>query len=881
MDSDTYKLMPPDQAANWRTPNIGPAFEGKKVAVTNRATKVDPETGLLYEPNAIPTQGVETTNQWVVPNEVAKRLEAMYGPPVQLGKVRIFGADVDLMKAIDLATFVPKRAKLMFSLFQQQDFLTRSLVGTWSQVVDQLQAGRPVGAIKALASYPKSAYQIMQANLSPGYRLRLKDELLSRAPLVADRPNINFAGMVENGLSIRDVTIFPADIDDIARDVARGAGLLGNRAVMRTLKQIESAMRRGLFDGVYPAAQMTDIKNNILPQVLRKFPNESDDAIMGMVAEIVNLKYSTIPVWQSLFQNRAMRAILQRLFFSVGESEGLLRQAAGAFKGPYRELWAKHWIGAYLALVSTASVIHFASTGKMLPTDRFVPISTDPYGPLPFGYRTKFASPTIPFTGRGETENTVDLAGQLDTAFRILDPLSFLSARESVPVRALSNQIAGKDFFGAPIDEVGPGGISSRTAALIEDLFAPIGVGGLARGLARQTIPRGDELLTPGEERIGTSGLLLQATGVNIRGENTRDLRNRMASESGLLIEAPNPRAGQPVTEWDDLTPVQQAQIRIDRPALAKEEQARTEIQARRGQEYAQTRVERGLFEDDLVKKLDRIRDKSLSAPMQSGERSPAQARTSANAALSVFYGELYGTRWNEEKQQWEGGLYDPDVEALEPEQGTIEHLLWRYRKLYQDARDPITGELTFGEEFNEAEGKFWGSLNRQETMQVLQNTRLLEDKFPIEVQELRQAGRYASSVEFNIQGQQGTYYELEDHPDVIAYLVAESGRPEAEIRSYLDKSPKERHDAANSLEGRIIAKAYRDAQKTDGALGSLRQRFVNMAPLSWKGAMIDAGYYFIGVNELKQRVSDELRAGRTKEVFDYEQLHMQTIMNK
>ncbi|MHC4511000.1 MAG: hypothetical protein ACYTAO_18925, partial [Planctomycetota bacterium] len=72
---------------------------------------------------------------------------------------------------------------------------------------------------------------------------------------------------------------------------------------------------------------------------------------------------------------------------------------------------------------------------------------------------------------------TADLVGQMDTAFRLLDPESFLKSRESVPVRAIENQRTGKDFFGAPIDTVGPGGVISRTAQLIQDMFAPIGPG--------------------------------------------------------------------------------------------------------------------------------------------------------------------------------------------------------------------------------------------------------------------------------------------------------------------------------------------------------------------------------------------------------------------
>ena len=379
--------------------------------------------------------------------------------------------------------------------------------------------------------------------------------------MVQGREGINFKGISEAGLSTRDVTIFPKDMDKLVHQVANESGILGKgKRLVRMVGDLESAMRRGLFDGVYPAAITTDIKNNIAPMIARQHPTLNDAQINGMIARIANIKYSTIPASQSVIQNRVLRESLRRIFFSVGESEGLLRQATGAFKGPYASYWRKHWIGAYLFLITTANLIHFASTGEPLPPERYSPVAKTKWGPLPFGYNTEFAAPTIPLKGRGDVELTLDLVGQMDTAFRVLDPVNFITSRESVPVRSVVNQASGTDFYGAPIDDVGPGGIISRTSQLLFDLFAPISAGGVGVEAVRQEVPSMAEIMPEVEERLGIPGLALQATGFNIRAETTINLLDRMAQESKF-----------PAESWSDLEPYQKKE-------LSKNEELETEL---------------------------------------------------------------------------------------------------------------------------------------------------------------------------------------------------------------------------------------------------------------------------------------------------------------
>ena len=521
----------------WRVPEVGPAFEGKPFAIQ------DPVTGS-------PT--VMFTRRWIVQDKIANSLENIYGKRPNLSKFVIKGKTVDPLSIIDALTFTPKRAKLFLSFFQQIDFLTRAGGNSWARGVDELLAGNPLEALKAPMRFPKAAMEILHANFSPSKRLSLAKQLDDTTPLVEGRPGVHFKGITEAGLSTFDPAMFPEDIDKLTHEVAVETGAL--KKIPKTIGALESAMRRGLFQGTYPAALITSIKNNIAPMTVRQHSLRNDAQINAEIARQANILFSTIPPSQSIIQNRFLRETLRRVFFSIGESEGLLRQAAGAVKGPNAAFWRRQWLGVYLFLITTASIMSYAFTREPLPAERYSPISKNNWGPLPFGYNTEFAAPTLPFKGRGGAELTLDLAGQMDTAFRILDPVNFITSRESVPVRATQNQISGTDFYGAPIDDVGPGGIISRISQLLNDLFAPIGLGPLGGELARKA--GAEEIVPRGEERLGIAGLALQATGLNIRAETTRSLLDRFAQESGFLKAD-----GTPVQSWNDLEPFQKKEL--------------------------------------------------------------------------------------------------------------------------------------------------------------------------------------------------------------------------------------------------------------------------------------------------------------------------------
>lgn len=522
----------------WRVPEVGPAFEGKPFVFN------DPNTGEAV-------QGF--TSRWISRDEIANVLENGYGKRPSLGTVVAGGRSFDPIKLIDWLTFVPKRFKLVGPFLQQVDFLMRGGSGSWASTVNALRTGHPVQAVRHMASFPPTAADIVGSFFVPRWREGIVRKLDDVTPLVKDRPGVNIKSVSESGLNIYDPTAFgrnPLDLDGIIREVIQeGRAKKAFLATPRAFKELERVTRQGLFGGVYPAAIINDVQHNLGPQMIRTYGKTLNDAQLSRaIAQAANMRYSSLPANQSVVQNRVLREMLIRVMFSLNENEGLLRQATNALPfglrfnkhfipvptrgGHFQKFWVDHWLGTYAFLIATANLIHFASTGPPLPKERYSPISSNKWGPLPFGYNTQFASPDIsfakpfglevsgsPLIGRGGTRILLDLVGQMDTVFRILNPAQFAESRTSVPIGAFRTQKEAEDFYGDPIDEIGPGGVVSRTTHFAQDMFLPIGPGQAGVSILPQEVPGVQPFAAAGEEKIGIPGQLIQAIGLNVRGE--------------------------------------------------------------------------------------------------------------------------------------------------------------------------------------------------------------------------------------------------------------------------------------------------------------------------------------------------------------------------
>ena len=480
----------------YRVPRVGVAFEGKP--------KIAPPDA----DNAAPSF-FGYTDRYAVPDNVANVLENMYGRQVSLGKP---------IEAALSAGLAAKRVKLLGSLFQQVDFATRTGFASFGGALDALLAGKPVEAAMKIAKTPVELVKLVTANLSSNRRSLLRDEILSGKPVFAGRPGITLRGVSEAGWNQADISILRRDVRSAIKDSIGPERLTGRAA--RNLQRLEAANQRGLFDGVYPQAQTSALKNWILPRLIRQHPNWTDEQIMGTAATEVNKAFSTLGDFQTIFKNPFLQHLTRNLIFSTNEAEALLRGAASVGYGGNKRMWATYYSGGFLFLAATANLIHMASTTitegqpEPLPLDRYNPVKKDERSPVGISYRSKFLAPDAPFKGEDGRNLTIDLVGQMDTVFRVLDPVGFASARESVVLRALSNQLTGEDYYGNPIDTVGPKGIVSRATQLASDLYEPIGVGQIRQGLGFG----GDN-----REPVGGKGALMQGSGVNLRAESLED----------------------------------------------------------------------------------------------------------------------------------------------------------------------------------------------------------------------------------------------------------------------------------------------------------------------------------------------------------------------
>jgi hypothetical protein len=215
-----------------------------------------------------------------------------------------------------------------------------------------------------------------------------------------------------------------------------------------------------------------------------------------------------------------------------------------------------------------ANIINYAATGEMLDPGQYSPVKGDKYSPIGVGYNSGFMAPEVPFlNGRNNMPVSVDLMGQLDTVFRLLDPQGFIEARENVLPRAALSQLEGEDFFGRPLK-----GPKERIGQAASDIFEPIGASQI----------RGALNIGPDNEgRIGDTGQAIQATGFNLRGEPTATMKDRFAKERF------NGRG------WDELSVSERDTLLRENEPFRKELEARRDEAVANGSDSAARQLER------------------------------------------------------------------------------------------------------------------------------------------------------------------------------------------------------------------------------------------------------------------------------------------------
>lgn len=522
----------------WRVPKVGPAFEGKPY---------------------ISKDQVFFTPQIAVPNNIADAIESIYGMPVSL---RIGG--VDVAKALSTFGNVAKQTKLFISFFQHVDFAMRNLFGSFT----------PTGISKgAPLKVPGMLTRMAVAANIKAYRRTIDRMVTSEIPFKTDK-EVTPRMVVQKGWMVgKDDTLIRRSVRGTLEEAITQDARF---TPLAPLQKLNAYFQSGLFDGIYRYSQYYALENVIIPHLRRVHPNWTPEQIAGGAAEIVNLQYSTLGVWQSVLREPAAREAARTIFFSFNETEAWIRQTTGIGKGPYKRYWQEYFVGIMITLTLIANAINYISERKFLPLDRYIPVEAgNPYSPLPWGlaFNTKFMAPRLPWNGRNGEPIYLDIVGQADTAFRwALDPGGALTARWNVVPRAAWNQIMGKDFWGRELT----GGVD-RARQMMTDLFMPIGIGNVIE-VARFKNDWFEDFFPEQEGRLGITGSFIQATGLNVRARQTQDMLDWYAKNSGYVKAD-----GEPVEKWDDLEPWQKKEMENQDSNLMRELELRGKAAVERG----------------------------------------------------------------------------------------------------------------------------------------------------------------------------------------------------------------------------------------------------------------------------------------------------------
>ena len=638
--------MPAD---GWRVPrNVGGGFEGRPIATTKSGDVV-------------------LTPRLAVENHMADFLEEIYG-------IQPFDGANTIRKWSDRL----KTNILMFSGFQHIDISTRAL-GTGVSPTAIMRGG-PL-------KLPSLAYRIIRASTQAGYRQKTAKKFTSNQVLYKDKDFVITHGMlVEEGTGIHgDISIVERSL---MSQLNKTAAMRGLGRGFEPLVKLKQGFETGLFSGIYREAQIFALQNHIIPWLRRTNPGYNATQIAAAASREANIMFSSLGRWQTVLTNPTFRRITNLTFFSTNEAESLLSGFRKAISLPgtrnaglYREWYA----GMFIGIAFIANLINLASKQRPLSPGQYNPIDfNDPYSPFGWGYNDRFLSPVIPFVkGRNGEDIYLDLVGQMDTAFRLLDPINFLTARYNLAPRALYNQVRAKSFFGEPLDTP-----QKKAGQLVSDLFIPISAKGPVEMLVEQeripsAVTKIIDIPPGGEKALGTLTSFVQGFGLNMRPETKSQTMLRSAQKLHPEIET-----------LEELDPLQRYELRKNDPSLAAALRVKEEDAARRGSPYAKYKILREDLEKEKI-----AREAELLLKLQhtyASRKYPDESKYEAGSAKDIFlawYAE-YKSLQAEMFARMEGMRQGLGIDSYSGREARTpnEKILNEYYALQDEAKTPAGG---------------------------------------------------------------------------------------------------------------------------------------------------------------------------------------------
>tara|TARA_R100000900_G_scaffold144858_1_gene129576 strand:+ start:8584 stop:13953 length:5370 start_codon:yes stop_codon:yes gene_type:complete len=502
------------RSAGYRIPEIGPAFEGMKIAAA--------------------AGGHANIGRFAVPKQVADQLEVIYGKSTSFNV-----GGIDLFQGLSKFNNVAKRSILSFSGFQHQDMFFRA--GAFASSPLGLRRGAPVKLFSSLAGRI-IASSFYKGDFKGLGRRGVSRRALDDSPIYQDS-DLSFKMIAEQGWNYGgDTSIIKRHAIDSVEELEKSIDLKGIKGNLKLVKdRLGGAIKfweSGLFDGVYAETQMFMLENAILPFLRKQYPSESSQQLARRAASEVNMFSSSLGDWESVFTNATAKDFMRLAAFSTNETESWLRSISrsiprGDKANDSSGLYRQYWLGYATWLAAVGNAVNLMRTGELLPMQSYSPLAfgppDDPEGIIQFStrYNSKFLSPKI-MHGRNGQPIYLDIVGQADTPFQwLFSPLSAAQGRTSPLLNVFKPFATGKTFYGNAL----PSALDKAQYSLLQSLpigaFQAIDLGAEHNQALREFIPEG-------ESGIGTKGRLFQIGGFNVRKETTRELLNELARREGF-----------------------------------------------------------------------------------------------------------------------------------------------------------------------------------------------------------------------------------------------------------------------------------------------------------------------------------------------------------
>jgi hypothetical protein len=288
--------------------------------------------------------------------------------------------------------------------------------------------------------------------------------------------------------------------------------------------------------------------------------------------------------------------------------------------------------------------------------------------------------------------------------------------------------------------------------------------------------------------------------------------------------------------------------------------------------------------EEHLDTVLREVAGRLESRPFSPGYQ-PRTARNKLSEAKLIRRQKLFGN-WDSTTQSYDGtGVYDdmyPEHEEEEPDpvKEPLQHVLWRYYRMYEHATDPTTGKLDF-DILEELEGQLWASLSPDESRWLLDSIRRIENDYPEEAQRLAAVSRYVGSVKVNLDGETLGYWDLVNHSRVKEDMLRRlPGVEQRELEEYLDADYDLRQDlkAGDDIYEKIEDVLY-EVRDTGGSLNMLKRAFIKNAPAEWYETMIVYGYQPYGHERAREYMKTQIGLGAKLTDVPYEEEYEKTLL--